>query len=221
LVLYMSLKDASDRDPSDTAIVEGLLAEIKTGEGKKLVLQQDLAKLAADRSAAEAELAQLKRNPDLIERDRLSALRAADESLGQSNSAEIARLVDWYDSPPSSFFFSIRRDGSIAVSIDHWVLEKGAEALNFTSTPPAGQKPTIINTQYTELGGVYQFDVLVYLDPEQTQIMDTYSFRVARLKYDAADGRVYLSGKITRTRLNMDGTTEVRDGFAKLIDRNN
>ncbi len=126
-------------------------------------------------------------------------------------------MVDWYDSPPTSFFFSVEKDGTVnAASIDGWVLEKGSEALSFTSTPEPGEKPTIINAKYVELGGVFLFDVLVYGDVEQTQILEIYSF-----KYDSLDGRTYLAGKFTRTHFNLDGTVEVRDGFAKLIDRNN
>ncbi|MEO5971074.1 MAG: hypothetical protein ABIQ95_14190 [Bdellovibrionia bacterium] len=221
LALQESLRDASDRQPPDTSLLEGLKSQMKAAEDKKLTLQQDIIKLDADRSAAEIELAQLRQNPDLIERDKLKAARVADQDLGERQTAEIAGLVEWYDSPPSSVFFSIEQDGNVKASIDNWVLEKGGEPLSFTSTPPEGEKPTIINAKYEELGGVFQFTVLVYVDLEQSQVMEKYSFRVARLKYEAVDGRVYLAGKFIRTRYYSDGSTEVRDGFAKLIDRNN
>jgi hypothetical protein len=219
--LEASLKEASGGQSPDLTALEGLQNQIKDAEAKRGVLQQEKIALEAARSSAVTELAQLAEDPGLQERKKLASAREDDERIGQSKTAEITRLVDWYDSPPSSFFFSIEKDGTVQASIDDWVLEKGSEALSFTSTPVDGQKPTLVHVQYLEVGGVFLFDVLVYGDLEQTQIVETYSFRLARLKYDSVDGRIYIAGKFSRTRFNDDGSIEVRDGFAKLIDRNN
>jgi hypothetical protein len=70
---------------------------------------------------------------------------------------------------------------------------------------------------YTEVGGVFEFDVFVYTDEEQKNLRETFHFRIGRIKYDYPDGRIFFGGDITRT--SKDGT--IRRGQAKLVDRNN
>jgi len=92
---------------------------------------------------------------------------------------------------------------------------------DFSTKSKPGKKPTILNVKYTELGGIFDFDVNVYEDDAQTQLRETYAFHIARTKYDSKDGKIYYTGTMIRTRVKPDGTTELRRGVAKLIDKNN
>ena len=54
--------------------------------------------------------------------------------------------------------------------------------------------------------------------PGQTQLAAIYSFRIGRVKYDSLDGLNYFGGDIIR---KTPGSSEVRRGIAKMVDRNN
>jgi hypothetical protein len=221
IALNQSLKEANSKQPPDEALVKNLEIQLAASSEKQNSLQKENEKLKISIESLNREIAKLSDSPEIKERDQALESKAQDEQEAQDKTLEVSSLVDWFETPPVSVDFTVEKDGKLEVSLDGWVIEKGGEALDFTTAISPESKPTILNAQYLELGGVYLFDVLIYADPAQSQVKESYSFRLARIKYDSADDRVYLGGKFTRTRILANGQTEIRDGMAKLIDKNN
>lgn len=154
------------------------------------------------------------------ELETLEARQFEVELKGREKVEEIMEVVDWYQSPPTSVAFQFEKDGSVSAAISGWDLEDEAGPRNFsTEAGPVGV-PTIRNVRYTPLGGVFEFEVLVFENDDPSRLRESYEFRISRTRYDATDGRRYFTGEITRKR-QVGDQLEVRRGVAKLIDRNN
>jgi hypothetical protein len=189
---------------------------------EKKRLQTELQKKGSEWQAAEVAMRSLeaKLAPLAEELEQLEAHQAEIENSGREKVDAIMQVVEWYKDQPSSVSFRFTPEGRIEGSISNWNLDDDAGPRNFSTQVAEGEKPTLGKIVYEPLGGVFNFEAYVYADEAQTKLRETYAFRVARVNYDAPDGRQFFKGEMVRTRM-VAGKAEVRRGVAKLVDRNN
>ena len=178
-------KPEADRDPEK---LKKLRAELE-------VLQHDLAQ----REARKSELNLLLKELDtlVVEQDTLAA-------EGQTAVGQIMEVVDWYKEQPTSVVLRREIDGNYFVSISGWRTQESGTAEDFSSL-----NGKILGIQYTELGGVLEFEA-------RSDTGESYFFKIARARYGELQdpyGRIFMRGDIRR--VEKDGT--VRMGKAKLV----
>lgn len=218
-VAEKSLKLEKDKPVPTPETVAQLEAELATQKGVVATQTATLEAIAPKKKKAEDDVAAKKAQIDPLqsEMDDLEARQLVIEEAGRQQVDEIMQVVEWYKDQPTSVTFQFQQDGTIAASISGWNMGDDLGPRNYTTNFTDDVKPTMGNVTYTELGGIFEFDVYVYTDEAQTSLRETFHFRISRIKYDYPDGRLFFGGEITRT--SADGT--IRRGQAKLVDRNN
>ncbi len=213
------LKLEKDKPVPTPETVAQLEAELATQKANVATHTATLEALAPKKKKAEDDVAAKKAVADPLqsEMDDLEARQLVIEEAGRKQVDEIMTVVEWYKDQPTSVTFQFQKDGTIAASITGWNMGDDLGPRSYTTNSGEGLKPTMGNVTYTELGGIFEFDVFVYTDEAQSNLRETFHFRIGRTKYDYPDGRVFFGGEITRT--SADGT--IRRGQAKLVDRNN
>ena len=215
------LNSETQKDVRDEVRIQEIRTQIETLQGEAATLQVQIQSLTTQISQLQQDLRTLSSDPRLSEESQIASQIRENEDEGRRNTQEVISLVDWYHQQPTSISFEPKPDGTLKVSISGWTLDRNEGARDFSSEATPGGQPSIRHIRYTPTGGVYEFDVFVYADSEQTKLKETYSFRLARVKYSNPQGKIYLSGKIKRVRTRGDGTLEVRQGVAKLVNSNN
>ncbi len=206
----------------DPDVLRRLTVDQEALGNQRTILSNEMRILESQKATVEQDIVNLSQNPLLQERERLRPEKKLDEDTKAEHLREVTNIVTWYDPQPAEIGFHFLEDGGIKVWIRGWCLNREEmKEWEFSTVAEDGKKPTIENVKYREYGGLFEFDVKVYEDEEQTQLREFYSFRIARTKYNSGDGKIYYTGTMKRTRVNPDGTLEVRDGIAKLVDKNN
>lgn len=133
------------------------------------------------------------------------------EMKGRERVEEIQKIVEWYKDQPTAVSFRFEPDGTISAGIAAWNLGDDDGPRNFTT-----DNGTIRNVAYEPRGGIFTMEAVVFTDATKAAVRETYTFRLARLKYDDPMGRTFFGGEMTRVK-----NGEIRRGLAKLVDRNN
>lgn len=191
--------------------------------------QADKIKASLEESNKQIEELDAKMVPYLEELKTINQQASENGQKGVDAVLAIDELVEYFgkSSPIVSIKFNTDTQTHI-IQINTWDLKDDEGDRNFFSEAPEGKKPTIGNIRYTELGGIYEFEAYVFEDPEQTQIRETYFFKISRSKYKDTEesGVVTFTGDLRRERYtyNSDGSVssvQINKGVAKLRDRNN
>ncbi|NBU21430.1 hypothetical protein EBS43_08520 [bacterium] len=215
------INDETTREVRNELRIQELQSELAQLQEELSTLQTQIQSYTAQITQLQQEIRSLSTDPRLGEEDQIANQIRENEDEGRRNTQEVISLVEWYHQQPTSISFEPKPDGTTKVFISGWTLDRNEGARDFSSEAGPGLQPTITNIRYSTQGGIYEFDVLVYHDMQQTQLKETYSFRLARVKYSSPQDKIYLSGKMKRTRIRNDGTLEVRQGVAKLVNSNN
>lgn len=221
-----------------------------SGSARLTTLRNQLAARQAELPAAEALVASLTAeiDPDSAIRNRLETeLPAEQEAVriaGEEQVAAITSKVYWYKTQPEQITLKFV-DGKPQVQIKNWALYKEGEpqedGRSFSSNTElfdedgdgdlddTGVAGTVTNVSYTIKGGVWRFDVGVFVaQPEAktaveagnpslararavreakqgawvSELREVYSFRFGRIRYDktAEDGRIFFGGEMNRYR---------------------
>lgn len=217
------------RVPQDSTKVSELQKQVNDYNAQIKDLEEvQIPRLEAERDKAQQSLDQLVLGLNTIlqsnqtELDRVSGEIERVDKLGKSLIDEVMTLADpWYDMSQSRVSFKTKEDGSLSISISHWILDDKGNFRDFSSEPNLNAKPTIQNIKYDKLGGIIDFDVIVYEDEmKQDKITETFSFHISRNNYQAGEEKFCFQGDLYRKRTLPNGQVDVRKGVAKLIDSN-
>lgn len=161
---------------------------------------------------------------DFEEWKKLGADRAARADEPSQIAQRIKESVEMFEEQPSLIRFTLNTDGSFSGLIANWNAETGQGVSVYTTSDVAIEydqeiegikvlassvkQGSISDLTYSPRGGVFNFKVQAGAS--------VYEFKIARTKYNAADGRKYFQGDITRVDA---GIQKKRRGVAKLADR--
>ena len=221
--LSKDIKEAKDSVQAAEPDIQAQMREkLARFEGEFSASEEQLKDITEIKESVDLAVEELEKESDALELE-LNEIRMKQFELseqGRELTAEIIDIVEWPKNQPTSVVFQFKEDGSIYGSVSGWNLDDGEGDRNFYTEAPEGRQPTMANVRYTPLGGIFEFDLLIFEDPDQSQLRETYSFRFSRTKLNQNDGRKYFSGEIVRTK-TVDGKTITRRGVAKLADKNN
>lgn len=186
------------------------------------LLTAEVAKLKANQDSISSNLAAVQANlqPLVDQEAQVSTQLMSNQTDYLTEVNQIMAETDWYVDAPAPILFGFKPDGSISCTLTAWSMSDDSPPLTFSTDALPGKKPTVGNITYTVRGGVFAFEVYVYQDAAQTKLQYTFSFRMARTKYDSPDGRVYFGGEVIRTGV-VNGKTETRYGLAQFVDKVN
>lgn len=213
-----TLTEEKGKPAPDVAAVQKLELQVAELNGRIAILQKQVDWFKAEKERLEKDISTVKLTltPLQEEMEALETKKLEIELAGRARVDEIMKVTDWYKDQPTAVAFQFESNGTIHGSISGWNLSDGMGPRSFASKVGAGRKPTMGKIKYEDVGGIFEFEVYVYADDDQKVLRETYAFRVGRIKYEVADGRNFFGGEITRTK-----GTEVRKGYAKLVDRIN
>lgn len=221
-------------------------------EKAKLALSDSEPKLLEAKSQTDAIASELDpangedtKGPHRKRLDEITIEKDEVEAKTSKLVADLMKEVDYFTYQPSSISFKFDNNQP-SVAIADWGLDSDGVKRSFST-----EDGSIINVTYQEKGGVFRFDLGVFvtedLSPSDRQtilasavhnerwdssLREVYSFRVARHAYEKTkkEGRIFFAGELIRRR-DMNGSFCVdelerkksctRRGMVKLVDRNN
>jgi hypothetical protein len=207
----MLIQSLEDKQAEIEKIHKDLSGQIDQSKEKIKMIDLEISRLT---DAPELSLEKTKKD-DIEQKLQLMT------EIGEKSLREVQSLVYWFEPQPSEISMIFENDGSLSVTISGWAVNQDEGPRDFSTQSKHGQKPTIQNARFTPLGGIFEFDVLVYNDLDQTHLRETYSFRLALNPPDSENSAGYLVGDVTLSRYLPQGKKETQKGQAKLIDRLN
>lgn len=200
------------------APVRARLAEIaaRLADTQNPPSEEEKAQLLAERTEKEAQLAPVDREiaARVADREKLELQQNELAERMVQSGLEIARAMETAPCPKKFRVSPNAADGTVTIRLDKvWEesrLDEAGTGFDKIETEPFAQ---VRDVRYQELGGKLDFAIDVFADEDKTQLVETLTFKLHRLRYKTTDtdGRVIYGGDVEKTLA--DGT--VRKGTAK------